>query len=207
MRGIFTRIILLGITIIVVVLFGILALLNSAYIGLEDAEQPVPGSASGIEGTGISTTEIHPFSINTSTVSDLPTAQITTGLNAIGSAGHPAIAAELTDFGTDKNIYNKGEQATGFVNINNTGNNTINDVSIILTASRVLPFIGKVSENKEYTFANQNVQPGETKRLEFSTQIPSEYKGISTSGDYTFNVNVRTGNDNIGSFSKGIKVL
>lgn len=116
-------------------------------------------------------------------------------------------AATLVDYGTDKDTYQRGEQATGFITIRNTGNTVINDILTSVIASRSVPLMGKVSQSKDYTFNGQNIQPGDTKRLEFGMEIPAEYRGISTAGDYTFDVSVKAGTTDIGRFSQNVRVV
>lgn len=120
----------------------------------------------------------------------------------------PAItSATLTDYGTDKDTYNRGDTATGFVALKNTGNTVINNVAVDVSVSKSFSFIGyvKVGETT-YTYSDQKIQPGETRRIEFSTVIPSDYKGISTAGDFDFDVAVTAEGTGAGSFSHEVKV-
>jgi uncharacterized membrane protein len=115
--------------------------------------------------------------------------------------------AQLVNYGTSSDTFKRGERASGFVTIKNTGNTPINDVTASVSASAKLPVIGATNVgSKDYTFGNLNIQPGETKRVEFAVDIPSEYKGISTAGDYDLHVTMKTGGKDIGSFTKTVKV-
>jgi hypothetical protein len=123
------------------------------------------------------------------------------------AAGGGATAAKIVNYGTDKDTFKRGERATGFITIQNTGGMTINDITASVSAKAQLPVIGSTAVgSKDYTFNNLNIKPGETKRVEFIVDIPSEYKGVSTAGTYNLDVNVKTGSANIGSFSKSVKV-
>lgn len=120
----------------------------------------------------------------------------------------PAItSATITDYGTDKDTYNRGDTATGFVTIKNTGNTVINNVIMDVSVSKSISFIGfvKVGESS-YTYGNENIRPGETGKIEFSTVIPSDYKGISTAGDFEFEVTVTAEGISVGSFTQNVKV-
>ncbi|MCD1296135.1 hypothetical protein CUJ83_14120 [Methanocella sp. CWC-04] len=121
--------------------------------------------------------------------------------------GPKIISAELVGYGTDSSTYNRGSTAKGYIDVKNTGNTAIDEVKIDVTVSRKIPIIGIVSQNFEYIAEGQNIQPGETKRIEFDVDIPAEYKGISTAGDYTINGNVFIGDKSIGTFSLQIKVV
>ena len=123
------------------------------------------------------------------------------------AAGGGAASAKIVNYGTDSDTFKRGERATGFMTIQNTGNTPINDITTSVSAKAQLPVVGPTGVgSKDYTFSDLNIQPGETKRIEFSVDIPSEYKGISTAGTYGLDVKVRTGSTDIGSFSKSVKV-
>ena len=123
------------------------------------------------------------------------------------AAGGGAASAKIVNYGTDSDTFKRGERATGFMTIQNTGSTPINDITASVSAKAQLPVIGSTGVgSKDYTFNNLNIQPGETKRVEFTVDIPSEYKGVSTAGTYNLDVNVKTGSTNIGSFSKSVKV-
>lgn len=116
-------------------------------------------------------------------------------------------SAQMLNYGTDSDTFKRGERATGFITVKNTGGTVINDVTTSVSADVKLPVIGATSVGaKDYTFNNLNIKPGETKRIEFAVDIPSEYKGVSTAGDYDLHVAVKAGGTDIGSFSKSVKV-
>lgn len=120
----------------------------------------------------------------------------------------PAItSATITDHGTDKDTYNRGDTATGFVALKNTGNTVINNVVMDVSVSKSISFIGFVKVGgTTYPYSGENIQPGETRRIEFSTVIPSDYKGISTAGDFEFEVTVTAEGTSAGSFTQDVKV-
>lgn len=116
--------------------------------------------------------------------------------------------AEILDHGTDKGTYNRGEKATGYITIRNSGSTTINDITTSVSLRRSLAGVGVVTVgSKDYTVKDLNIQPGQTKRIEFSADIPKEYAGMSTAGDYDLNVKVTTGGKDIGSFKESVKVV
>ena len=122
-------------------------------------------------------------------------------------AAQAAPSAQMVNYGTSSDTFKRGERASGFVTIKNTGTTPINDVTASVSANAKLPVVGATRVGgKDYTFNNLNIQPGETKRVEFAVDIPSEYKGVSTAGDYDLHVTLKTGGQDIGSFTKSVKV-
>jgi uncharacterized repeat protein (TIGR01451 family) len=127
----------------------------------------------------------------------------------VPTASGPRItSATIVDHGTDKDTYNRGDTATGYVTLKNTGNTVINNVVMDVSVSKSFSFIGYVKvEEASYPYSGENIQPGETRRIEFSTIIPSDYKGISTAGDFDFEVTVAAEGISVGSFTQKVKVL
>jgi uncharacterized membrane protein len=118
-----------------------------------------------------------------------------------------ATSAEIVNYGTSSDTLKRGERATGFITVKNTGNAAINDVTTSVAANAKLPVVGEAGiGSKDYTVNNLNIQPGETKRIEFTVDIPAEYKGVSIAGDYDLNVRVRANGQDVGSFTKTVKV-
>lgn len=117
--------------------------------------------------------------------------------------------AEMVGYGTDKDTYNRGDTATCYVDIKNTGEVPIESVDFIVNVYTTRPFIGKIHAIKDqtYTVDQQGIEPGTTKRVEISVVIPESYQGFNTAGDYQFNIVVRIGDKEIGNFSKDIKVV
>jgi hypothetical protein len=120
---------------------------------------------------------------------------------------HPVTSAQLVDYGTNSDTFKAGDLATGYIVIKNTGNTVINDVDMTVTAARTLPFIGEVKQSQDVSVHDQNIQPGETKRIEYSILIPATYSGISTAGDYKITVVVKVAGVQIGSFTKQVKIV
>jgi hypothetical protein len=123
------------------------------------------------------------------------------------ASGPQITSATIVDHGTDKDTYNRGDTATGYVTLKNTGNTVINNVNMDVSVSKSFSFIGfvKVGETS-YPYTSENIQPGNTGRIEFSTVIPSDYKGISTAGDFEFEVTVTAEDMSVGSFTQSVKV-
>lgn len=142
------------------------------------------------------------------TASPAPTAAVTVTVTPTpAAAGEGTTSAKIVNYGTDSDTFKRGERATGFVTIQNTGNTAINDITAIVSAKAELPVIGSTAVgSKDYTFSDLNIKPGETKRMEFAVDIPSEYRGVSTAGTYNLDVNLKAANTDIGSFSKTVKV-
>ncbi|WP_424359348.1 hypothetical protein [Methanocella sp. MCL-LM] len=166
--------------------------------------------APGGEGTAAPTIIVGTRTVSTPSptpVTPTPTPAATVVPTTVAVTGQQGMSAQLVNYGTDKDTFTRGEQATGFVTIKNTGSSVINDVTTSVTASRAVPVVGQTTlGSKDYTFSNLNINPGETKRVEFKADIPAEYKGVSTAGDYTLQVTIRTGGTEIGSFSKTVKI-
>jgi len=115
--------------------------------------------------------------------------------------------AQLVGYGTDKDTYNRGDMANGYITLKNTGGMAINDATVSVSVARSMPALGTTTlGSKDYKFSGLNIQPGETKKAEFSVNIPKEYSGFPITGDYDVNGNVLVDGKNVGSFSKHIKV-
>jgi hypothetical protein len=116
--------------------------------------------------------------------------------------------AEIVNYGTDKDIYKRGDTAKGFITVKNTGDMNINDATISVSVARSVPVLGMMTlGNQDIKLTGLNIKPGETKNAEYSVTIPSDYKGLSTAGDYKVSGKAIVGGKDIGSFSKSIKVV
>lgn len=119
-----------------------------------------------------------------------------------------AAGAEVMGYGTDKDTYNRGDRANGYIELKNTGSAVINDATIRVTASRNVPALGTASlGTKDIAVSGLNINPGETKKAQFSVDIPKEYSGFSTAGDYTLSGKVLVNGKEVGAFSKSVKVV
>lgn len=120
-----------------------------------------------------------------------------------------AVDAEMVGYGTDKDTYSRGDTATCDVDIKNTGEVPIDKVEFIVNVFTTRPIIGTIHaiKNQEYVVDQLDIQPGETEKVAISVLIPSTYQGVSTAGDYRFEIVVRIGDEDIGSFSKEVKVV
>jgi hypothetical protein len=205
-------IILSALVIIASAIWAISADGNAQNTGLSVSATAVPvpsvgptAYAPGATTTATATASVVPsVAVVTRTVSTPSVTPVPTKVAAVGT---PGTSAQLVNYGTDKATFNRGEQATGYMTIKNTGSSVINDVTTSVSASKAVPVVGQTTlGSKDYTFNNLNIQPGETKRVEFKADIPSEYKGVSTAGDYTIHVTAKTGSTEIGSFDKTVKI-
>ena len=119
-----------------------------------------------------------------------------------------AIDAQLMDYGIVNKTVNRGENAVGFVLIKNTGDRVINEVNMSITLDREVPAVGKITlGDKDFTISGLNIQPGDTKKIEFSALIPNEFQGISTAGDYNLKATVYAGAKDIGTFEDTLRVV
>jgi len=108
-------------------------------------------------------------------------------------AGHPPVStdgytsAQITNIYTDKERYHPGDVATGGVTVENTGTETIDDVTLrIKTTNKDYAWLlgEKASTTFDVDFANQSIQPSENKDLVFVINIPETVSGFSTAGTY-----------------------
>jgi len=154
---------------------------------------------------GVSSQDSRPVvSVTVSPVASAPAATVTATTTAVPSG---AFEAQVVGYGTDKDTYNRGDTAKGHITLKNTGNTAINDVTVSVTVARSVPALGTATlGSKDYNIGGLNIRPGETKKAEFSNNIPAEYSGFSTAGEYDVNGNVLVGGKQVGSFSKHIKV-
>ncbi|HEY3273047.1 MAG TPA: hypothetical protein VGJ92_04755 [Methanocella sp.] len=198
----------ISLLLVAVTLIAAMALCLFAPAGLAQnaAAAPSVGPTAYLPGT----VQTRNVSTPAPVVTTAPTAAVTTVPVVTVTpvpAARAAPSARMVNYGTSSDTFKRGERATGFVTIKNTGNMPINDVTATVSANVKLPVVGSTGVgNKDYTFNNLNIQPGETKRIEFAVDIPSEYKGISTAGDYDLHVTMKTGGKDIGSFTKSVKV-
>lgn len=118
----------------------------------------------------------------------------------------PIMNATTSNWGTSKDSFARGETATGWVDVTNTGNAPINVLDFTIVIKRTVFFV-PVEKTYEYAKGGLDILPGETKRVEFSQSIPSDYQGVSTAGDYQLTVKAKLAGKEIGSFSKAIKVV
>jgi hypothetical protein len=135
--------------------------------------------------------------------SPVATVKITATAEPSGKA-----SAEVAGYGTDKDTYNRGDKASGYIMLKNTGDVAIKDATVKVTVSRDVPALGTTTiGSKDFKVSGLNVNPGETKKAEFSVDIPKEYSGFSTAGDYQLNGKILVGGKEVGDFSKSIKVV
>jgi hypothetical protein len=138
-----------------------------------------------------------------------PGANGTDGTNRTGSptpSPQPVLSGTAKDWGTSKDTYARGDTATGWVYVTNTGNVPIDTVNFVIVIKRTVFFV-PIEKSYDYSKTGLNIRSGETQRVEFSQLIPSEYSGMSTAGDYQFKVTAKLAGNDIGSFSKSMKVV
>jgi len=88
----------------------------------------------------------------------------------------------------------------------NTGNVPIDQIDFIIVVSKTIWF---VPVQKTFTFnaTGLNIPPVVKQQVAFSLSIPSDYQGISTAGDYRLTATAYLAGNEIGSFSKNIKIV
>jgi hypothetical protein len=110
-------------------------------------------------------------------------------------------------YGTDRDVYNRGDTVNGYVEIKNTGDTVINSGTVSVSVSRNVPILGAMKlGGKDITLNNLNIRPGETMRKDFSEQIPAEFAGISTAGKYRVSATVTLDGKNIGTYTKDVQI-
>jgi hypothetical protein len=117
--------------------------------------------------------------------------------------------AEITEWGTDRDVYHVGDRPVAFVEIKNTSDHAISDATIKLTVTRKTPF-GALTLVKDKAFKASefipgfNVPPGKSRRFEVSPfQIPDT---SLAKGNYDLKADIVIGNAHIGHVQKTIKV-
>jgi hypothetical protein len=121
-------------------------------------------------------------------------------------SAQPVMSGQAKDWGTSKDTYARGETATGWVYVTNTGNVPIDKIDFIITIKKTVFFI-PIEKSYDYSKTGLSIAPGDTQRVEFTQAIPSEYSGVSTAGDYQLTVTAKLAGQEIGHYSKGIKVV
>lgn len=203
------------IAMIVVFLFAVIVMVGATLIfGGDKGPSPTPTLTPTPAATIPTTVPEGPYIPPNVTYVPTPTYQASptvrpsvTGTPVPTSSGPKVTSAVLMDHGTDKQVYNRGDTATGFVTIKNTGNTIIDNVMVNVSVSKYISFLGYVKVGEaNYPYGSQNIQPQETRRLEFTTTIPKEYQGMSTAGDFQFEVSVSVEGKDVGSFTQAVKV-
>ena len=207
-----SSVIVLGAVAILVATLWVISSVSLAQGNTSLAASPVASPAGVLNVTVTAKTVASPTATPismTTTVSATPVtkAAATATPTATMATGTQTAAGQLVGYGTDKDTFSRGEQATGYIQVKNTGNTMINDITASISASAKVPVVGQTTlGTKDYTFSNLNIQPGETKRIEFKADIPSDVKGVSTAGDYSLHATIKAGGTDLGSFSKDIKI-
>lgn len=110
-------------------------------------------------------------------------------------------------YGTDKDVYNRGDTVNGYVEIKNTGNTVINEGTVSVSVSRNVPILGALKvASKDISLDSLNIKPGETFRKDFSESVPAEYAGLSTAGKYKVTATVTLEGKNIGTYTKDVEI-
>jgi hypothetical protein len=125
----------------------------------------------------------------------------------VSAASAPGDANAAISYGTDRDVYNRGDTVNGYVEIKNTGNTVINEGTVSVSVSRNVPILGTMKlGSRDINLNNLNIKPGETMRKDFSETIPAEYAGISTAGKYKVTATVMLDGKNAGTYSKDVQI-
>jgi len=113
----------------------------------------------------------------------------------------PAIKAEIADYGTDKDEYKVGDQATMRISVKNTGESDITQVEVWAAIEK--EFLGKyvkvVSDHLQIPIFR--IRPGETETYKQTATIPN------FPGKYRIGVRVLANGQDIGELQKVIEVM
>ncbi len=121
------------------------------------------------------------------------------------SSPSPILYAQLSGWATDKDVYARGETATGRVNVTNMGNATIDEVDFTVDMHRTILF-QDIVKTFRHSETGLGIRPGETRQVQFSVAIPAEYSGISTAGDYRLVATATVGGITYPAFTKAIRI-
>jgi hypothetical protein len=125
----------------------------------------------------------------------------------VSAATAPGNSNVAISYGTDKDVYNRGDTVNGYVEIKNTGNTVINGGTVSVGLSRNVPILGSMKlASKDITLDNLNIKPGDTMRKDFSETIPAEYAGISTAGKYRVTATVTLDGKDAGTYTKDVQI-
>jgi hypothetical protein len=126
---------------------------------------------------------------------------------AVSAASAPGNANAAISYGTDRDVYNRGDTVNGYVEIKNTGDTVINGGTVSVSVSRNVPFLGAMKlGGRDITLDNLNIKPGETMRKDFSETIPAEFAGLSTAGRYRVSATVTLDGKDAGTFTKDVEI-
>lgn len=118
----------------------------------------------------------------------------------------PVISGKASDWGSDKSTYSRGNTATGWTYVTNTGNVPIEQIDFTFAIKRTIFFV-PVSKTYTYSATGLNILPGTKQQVAFSLSIPSDYQGVSTAGDYQLTATASLAGTEIGSDSRNIKIV
>jgi hypothetical protein len=125
----------------------------------------------------------------------------------VSAASAPGNVDASISYGTDRDVYNRGDTVNGYVEIKNTGDTKINGGTVSVSVSRNVPILGALKVGgKDITLDNLDIKPGGTMRQDFSEKIPAEYAGISTAGKYKVTATVTLDGKNIGTYTKDVEI-
>jgi len=191
--------VLAGLIVLVAVIAAGYMVFSTILDGSQPVATPTPGPATPVPTTYV--------------VVPTGTFMPTVRPSSAATAGNPTPlqpqvrSAELIGYGTDKDTYKPGDTASVYITIMNTGNVAIKNATLNVAVAKYFTLIGYQNvENPTESLTGLSIQPGDQQNVTYNVIIPSQYEGLSTSGDYQFTVNVYVWDDKIGSFTKKLTV-
>lgn len=112
--------------------------------------------------------------------------------------------AAITDYGLG-DTYHPGDTATGYIVVANSGSGVIHNVAVTMT---VYPdtLIGFPAVYETRTF-KVDIKPGDSRRVEYSREIPDTLQGISTLGHYRLETTVKADGHVVKTFSNSVTIV
>jgi hypothetical protein len=184
----------IGLVVLIAVLSAGYMLASSLFGGPQPVPKPVPANLTPTPRVVVPSGPLIPIGAPSSTIIPTPVQPIKK-------------SAELVDYGTDKDAYDRGDEAITYIVIKNTGTVPIDEANLRISVSRYVSIVGYVNlQTTSTSLTGLGIQPGETKRAEYRIMIPSSYEGISTAGKFKFTVDVTVWDNEIGSFTEEVEV-
>jgi hypothetical protein len=110
-------------------------------------------------------------------------------------AGENNLKAEIPEYGVSNDRVKQGESVDAFIVLKNTGNVPIKDVRMVgmvceqkrdgsyVPMQLKIPGLDKIDLGRiEQDFRGQNIAAGQSKRIEYSKEVPTDYLGVPVPG-------------------------
>jgi hypothetical protein len=132
----------------------------------------------------------------------LVSTMLTASMPWMTAGSQPELAITDSGLGT---AFHPGDTATGYLVASNTGNVTIQDITVTLM---IYPdaMLGFPAACKKQVFS-VGLSPGDTRRIEYSQVIPSSVIGISTIGHYRLDAKIEADGSYVTTIQKPVDVV